>query len=354
VAWTIERIESELVLVKSTDLIWAPEVIVAAVNRVEDLLGPNWIQSQTRGAKGLAVGVPIVQIGIELKCLERARNSELLLDELRRDTASAFAELSAIYLLRSKHPNVGLELYPLVGTRRPDFRIRELGDPWTTVEVTSPDDSEALTSLRNRVGKLAQNLSQIDHPFSLEVLFAKEPSDQQLEVLTARLPEFCGMAGRQHATLVDGLGYLFLNDVDVGQVIGHEVPELANVPLIGMAILIGGPAGKPSRQVIVRVPFTDERAARILKKEAPQLPRNEMSLIMVEVGNAPGSLKSWVPLLQRRFGPDINTRISGVGLYAKSTGAIDGRYGVVFESKLVLNTHAQQTLPHWIRNSFQH
>lgn len=350
--WTIERIESELLLVRANELTWTQEVTLAAVNRAEDLLGPNWIQSQTRGAKGLAVGVPIIQTGAELRSLEGARNAQPLLDEIRRNTLSAFAELSAIHLLRSKHWNVELELYPEVGNRKPDFRIRKPGDPWTTTEVTNPVDSKALTSLRNRVGKLAKNLAQIDHPFSLEVLFTKAPNEKELEILAARLPEFCTLNGRHHATLNDGLGHLFLNDVEVGQLIGHEVAEPGNVPLIGMAVLVGGPAGKPTRQIIVRVPFTDERAARILEDEAPQLPRNEISLIIVEVGHAPGGLESWVPLLKRRFGPNINTRVSGVGLYKKSTGTVDGRYGVVLESKLVVNPHPQQKLPRWIQSGF--
>ena len=131
--WTLERIEADLLANKCDELTIAREIVVAAVNRAEELLGPDWITRQTYGGKGLAVGMPIIQTGIELEFIEDVPRASDLLEEIRRDTQNARTELTAIYLLRSRRPSAELELYPEVGSRRADFLIREKGDPWTTV-----------------------------------------------------------------------------------------------------------------------------------------------------------------------------------------------------------------------------
>jgi hypothetical protein len=51
-AWSIERIEKELLL-SNVDVVALPvDVILAAVNRVEQMLGAGWIESEVSSAKG--------------------------------------------------------------------------------------------------------------------------------------------------------------------------------------------------------------------------------------------------------------------------------------------------------------
>jgi len=346
--WTLESIEANLLGTSSEVVAYGPDVIVAAVNRVEEFLGTGWIQQETFGAKGLAVGVPIIQIGIELELLKGVKRPSELITKIRSNTQNARTELAAIHLLRSQQPSAEVELYPPVGNRKADFRIRLSGAPWTTVEVTNPSDSEALRNLRRMAGDLAQKLATVDHSFSLEVLLTREPSQNELRVLSVRLPEFCRMNSVQHAILNNELGYLFLNDIEVGQVMGHDLPGTRPAPLIGVMLLVGGLGGRPVRQISVRIPFTDQRAATILKNEARQLPKGGIGVVMIEVSNAPGSLNAWVPLLKRRFGPALNTRISGVSLFKRTMGHSDGRYSIETESSLIANPYAAQKLPQWI------
>lgn len=164
----------------------------------------------------------------------------------------------------------------------------------------------------------------MDRPFSLEILFRREPTDDEIEILCNRLPEFCGLPGQQRAELVDGMGFLFLNYVPIGHLLLCEVPELADAPMIGVtAFFSGGLGGGPHDQVSVRIPFKDERVEEILRDEAKRLLKGEPGLVMINVLTSPKEISVWVSLIERRSQPKIHTRVSGVCLFS---GGMEGCY----------------------------
>ncbi len=140
-SWSIEDIENNLLLGKIDVLALAPESVVAAVNRVEDVLGPKWIASDT-SAKGIAPALRIIGVGQRLAALEGIAQPEELLRYIRRRDQNAEAELTAIYLIRPFGLSVELELHPKVDTRKADFRVKKGDEQWTTVEVTQPNTSQ--------------------------------------------------------------------------------------------------------------------------------------------------------------------------------------------------------------------
>jgi hypothetical protein len=349
--WSIETIEQNLLAGKIDTIALPPETVVAAVNRVESILGPEWIASDN-STKGLARTMPIVGMGLRLSSLERVAETEKLIEQIRRKDPSGEAELTAIYLLQSSDPLVEVELYPAVGSRRADFRLRKGTEPWTTVEVTRASESEEQQRINAILRRLTEAFNKLDNPFALELLFRREPTDDEISSLCDRLPDFCRLPGEQSAELLDGLGFLFLSHVEIGRLLLHEVPELAETPVIGLvAFVAGGANGSPLHQVAVRMPFSDTRAEQFLTAEARQLPSDGPGLIMIDGPTSENELKVWTPLIQRRFQPRIHTRVGGVCLFGGGMTPSGNSYDWLVQAKLITNAHARVPLPEWIQGA---
>jgi hypothetical protein len=346
-SWSIEDVENKL-LGGSIDALAIPRsTVLAAVNRVESVLGAEWFKSQHLG-KGLAPALDIIGTGLRLDSLEGLAKSDRLIGRIRRKDSSADAELTAIHFFRSRVPMAMLELYPAVGTREADFRLRKPTEPWTTVEVTQALASEERDRIQAILRRIADSLRSIDSQVVLEVQFRREPTDEEVSTLCNHLPEFCRLSGRQTAELVDGMGFLFLDNVEIGRLRFHEIPELADTPMIGLAMFqSGGPGGTPHHQVAIRIPFSDTRAERFLSDEAKQLPKEGPGLVMIFGPTSTNEQRVWSVLIQRRFQPKLHTRVGGVCLFGGGMVPVGTGCGWKIKAKLIANSHARVPLPDW-------
>ena len=127
----------------------------------------------------------------------------------------------------------------------------------------------------------------------------------------------------------------------------REVPELANTPLIGVATLFGS-EGKLHHKITIRLPFTDERVGEILRGEARQLSKDDRGLIMINVSMSQTEVPFWVSMIERRFQPQIHTRVSGVCLFGEDMEQEGERYNWCLRAKLLINPHAKTPLSEWI------
>jgi hypothetical protein len=352
--WSIDRIEKELLSGPVSTIALPSEMLAAAVNQVEQTLGAGWIESEISQVKGLSIAVRVIGMGLRLPAIENLPRAEELIRNLRRRDQNADAELTAIHLFRSMVPSPQLELYPSVGQREADFRIRESAQShWTTVEVTQPMSSEERQRMDSLLRHLLSAFEKLGNPFSLDILFRREPTDNEVEVLRNRLPEFCQLQGQQQATLVGGLGFLFLNYAEIGRLALLEVAELAETSMIGVTAFFSDPAGGggPHHQVSIRIPFSDDRAERIIRTEAAQLPKEESGLIMIHESLSPRETPGWVSLIERRFQPRIHTRVGGVCLFSGGMVPIGNQYGWLLQTRLLVNQHAKIQLPGWVKTA---
>lgn len=67
--WSVEDIEKKLLLGKIDVLALSPESVLEAVNRVERVLGPEWIAAEA-SAKGIAPAMRTIGTGLRLAALE--------------------------------------------------------------------------------------------------------------------------------------------------------------------------------------------------------------------------------------------------------------------------------------------
>ena len=350
--WTYEEIEQDWL--GGSRIAVAPDEVLAAFVRCDRMLGRGWIDSAKQNSKGSAPTLAVVAVGQQLAFLEDIAEPQRLIGKLRDRDQSAFAELRAIYLLRSREPT-RVELEPTVSVsgreRKCDFRIQRPSEPWIYVEVTQPDISDAQARVQALLGSIADVVQTVKKQFALEVFFRREPSDDEVAPLKVSILEFCSMERAESAAPVqqempNGMGVLFLNHQQVGQVVIDDHGEQP-VPRLGAARAVVG-AGEPNRHIAVRVPYSDERAEQFLTSEARQLPTDSPGLIMIEMGRAPGGFRTWEPLLQRRFQPAIHTRVGGVYLFTSGLNPTPLGEAVLFETKLITNTHARMPLPAWI------
>jgi hypothetical protein len=347
--WSVARIEQDFLRTGIAALVLSPETVVSAFERVEKILGSEWLSFATK-AKGIAPTMDVIGMGLRLAALEGIPESEGLIRHIRRNDQNADAELTAIYLFRSFDPSLTIELHPNIGKRKADFRLRRTDEQWVTVEVTRPDVSVEQKRVQKILETFMSALQRMENRFALHILFRREPTEAEVSLLHERLPEFCTLSGTHQAELKDGMGYLFLNPVEIEKMLLPQIPELEGTPRIGLTMFVaGGPNMGPHHQVSVQTPFTDERAEEILRDEARQLPTDGPGIVMINVANSGGSFAAWSSLISRRFQPQIHTRVSAVCLFWGGSVPSQGGYTYLLEPNLLTNPHARSQLPNWIR-----
>jgi hypothetical protein len=197
-------------------------------------------------------------------------DSQQLINRIRSGDQSADAELRAIQLLRSEDPARRVELEPTVDeNRKCDFRIKRGSEAWVYVEVTRPDTSNAQYRVQMVLQSICDQVASVNRPFALEVFLRREPSDVELDTVSAAALDLCSVdqpADRVIRTeMPDGIGLFILNQHATSQVVLDDHGE-EKVPRLGMSQAIIG-LGQPNRHVVVRMPFADQRAERFLTTE---------------------------------------------------------------------------------------
>ncbi len=352
--WRLEDIERDWIGPEVSAVAVSPDSVIAAFDCTERTLGREWIEKSRISVGNIVRGVSptlrVVNMGQKLAVLENVTGPERLLDRIRNGDLSAEGELTAIYLLRSRNPDVAVELYPKVGEREADFRVRTPDEQlWTYVEVTQLSQSEANDRAREIMERIAAAIKPIRLTFALGAFLRRIPTQPEIGEILAKVPEFCSRSGKQREELSNSLGFLSLNQSEPGEVVTHAHAGEESVSRLGMAHVITGP-GEPRRHVSVRMAFSDDRAKSMLDTEAPQLAKDAPGLIMAGVGRATGAMKTWEPLLQRRFQPAMHTRVGGVCLWQGGLFTTPKGEDQLFETKLIVNPHARLLLPGWIGN----
>jgi len=279
-----------------------------------------------------------------------AINIDDLHARLRKLDVAADSELTAIHVIRSGNMDTNLEIGPAVAVgerlRRPDFRIAKPSEPWTHVEVTRLHASNASERADTLVGKLATELMDAAGSFVIELVLWRIPSEQEIEdlVACARL-ESASLDPRQIE--VSDLAWIVIKPCADPSVVVPTVLPKGDGPRIGRARALIGP-GQPNRQVVIRMPYSDQRAEDVLNAEAKQLPKDTSGLIMVDVSGQPSVLNSWDGLAQHRFTPRQHTRVGGVILFMYAVQLTTEGLTWLPQVKLIRNPHAVIPIPAWI------
>jgi hypothetical protein len=307
--------------------------------------------SSLRAAAARKHTTPLVvrNLGYELSVIKGATNMGRLLEKLRDRDSSARAELAASSLLLPE-PNAEVEFEPRVAVghreRKPDFRTRIPGAPWTYVEVTQPDRSAAHMRVDDALEQFSPILDDVTGTYAVEVFFWRQPNDEELRIVRSEVAQVAHQLGEREHALPAGLGTIYVNTAEPGRVVtdDHDRPH---VPRLGRAD-VRDESGVTMRSIAVRMPYADGRSANVLAAEARHLPHAAPGLIMVHTAGAAGSMRSWPTIVEEELALGLYEQISAVCLFRMGAVVADAgmRRGVWLH--LIHNQGANHNLPTWL------
>jgi hypothetical protein len=94
---------------------------------------------------------------------------------------------------------------------------------------------------------------------------------------------------------------------------------------------------------MVRLPIDDQRAARLMGAEAHHFSRDETNILAIDVTNIPGSIPDWIPLIERRFQPNLNRRFGAVVLFTRVNQLHSAN--IIRGYRILRNPHAYRPVP---------
>jgi hypothetical protein len=332
--------------------------VVRTFNMVAARFGRDWVEASRTNNGAVSDGTSptlfIVTLGWLLDSLGDAPNAHGVREKVKNGDTPARAELVAIHLVRSGTPDTDLEIEPevVVGTknRKPDFRVRRGRDDWTYVEVTQASTSEAQANVRRNLERLTILADDSTGTFGLEVFLRREPTHDEVDAIAVEIVQGHIDTTTRAVELVSGLGTLYW-DIGEPQTVVLDDHGEPYTPRLGMTRF--AKRGDNYRRITVRWPFTDERAEEFLRIEARQLPTNAPGLIMINTGYAVGAMKAWRSLIERRFQPNLYTRVSAVCLFSSGHHGTDAGEEWRPQTKLIINPHARIPLPDWLRQQLE-
>ena len=357
--WIIHEIEQEWFA--GSHLYWDANDVELAFNVATRIRGLEWVLGKkhdtTQFSQFSGIGrrggysefLRVYWFGIRMASILGAPGADDLISRVIANDPDACEEATAIYLLRSGQPKTDLEIEPgvKVGSRdkRPDFRIRKDRDSWVYVEVTKLHRSNASIRVQELLSRIADRMMAVERPFLLEIILDREPTEEEEETILNVAVSACDAINGQQIKVAD-VASILVKSGDPRVVVPSLTPDDAR-PRMAMSKAIIGP-DSPNRQLLARVPFADERAEDILRREARQLPQKECGLLMVNVNSQPSAFESWSERVPERFTPEQHTRVAGVILFMHATSL--GEQGLIWTPsvRLIPNPHAAVSLPSWI------
>lgn len=210
------------------------------------------------------------------------------------------------------------------------------------IEVTNPNTSDAQTDVLNGLQRLTGLVEGCSGSFALEVFLKREPTAAELDLIAAEIEQKHQTAGQSTVELPSGLGTLYWNYQPPGAMILDNHGEPYSPRLSSARVFVGD---SQHRHIVVRWPFTDVRAERFIRREATQLATDAPGLIMIFTSGSVGAIKAWRALIERRFQPNLNTRVSAVCLFSSGLRPTERGEDWQPECKIILNPHATHALP---------
>lgn len=321
------------------------EDIVNGFDNVERIMGSGWLESTFRQTRGPAVSIQIIELGKTLKEIEGIPNGSDLISKIktyyprttrRENVQNAHAKIDftafqssnelhelahaltvAKFVAHFRRHSLEVELEPELSARtkrrHPDFRIMYDG-VWVYVEVVCPGLSKEAKSIYKPLGRIADMNKKMRMDRVAEVYLSRDPDGAEIDQIVDKCTLMAENDLQPQEYIFKNTAQIFTNPWNQERLptfppaIEEKRPILV---LVDFQARNGGGIAH-DRKCVVKMPFLDERAQRILGEKGRQLSRDYPGLIIVDVPSAAGDLKRWPKLIRRRLQPNLNRRISAV------------------------------------------
>jgi hypothetical protein len=331
------------------NLDYEPEEIVDAFNQVEKTMGSSWIGLTFGTTRGIWNAISIIELGKMLVDVEKTPNGSKLINKIKENypnsiqqgaagrkigpsqfkASDSLHELShslqvARLIARYRRHSCVVEIEPelIVNGRRrfPDLRVLHDSDSnWTYVEVVCPGFSKETQEIYETLNRISTLEDQIMDRV-IEVYLYRDPTELDIRQIIDTCKLLAQKDLQPQESNLRGIAQIFTNpwNEELLPSFGPAITEKRPV-LVCVSFEIKTEEGlSHGRRCIAKMPFTDERAQRILGEKSGQLSRTEPGLIVLDVSSIPGGFKRWPELVTRRLQPNLNRRIGAVLVTANS------------------------------------
>jgi hypothetical protein len=307
-----------------------------AFNGFADDFGKGWIEKFFRGSRAPAFVLYLLWLWDHWNIVRGLPGADELKHRWQTGVKDhgVLAEVRVISEIIQKGGAV--ELAPPIGTTVPDFRFRA-DSTWVYCEVSGRRISEPQKRTDAILSKAATVAADAVPGRHGKLSILKEVTDQELAAILSSVPR----TETPSQVAVTDFARFYTDDL---------VSAVSDVDLIATVVPVPRQFATNLRthngQVIAKgtacTCISDMAAQDILEQEAAQLPRNHPGLIWLDVSTVNEANLDWPPLIQRRFQPNINTRISGA-ILSSTAASSDGKIETSWT--LLLNPYARCPIP---------
>jgi hypothetical protein len=205
-------------------------------------------------------------------------------------------------------------------------------------EVIAPERSDAMMEAASMISDLASLLSQENRGAEIEVLLAPGIDPTRLREVAEYIRSVPSSPEQRE---ISGLATFTKTSPPVSFVVSPRIAHRDSTPVLGCARgLVEN--GVPAALAAVRLPIDDLRAQQMLAAELHHFSKEHCNLLVMNLAQVIGGIKSWESLLERCFQPDRNTRIGAVILYQ---GGLEGGAAYLQQWKSIPNRYAHAPIP---------
>ncbi len=322
------------------DVDYSQNTCVEAFDTVERILGASWIDSFAKGARGLAIAIPLVELGKTLASIEAIPRARLIIERIMKDRAlgSAYSEAYAIAFFRSLSFEIVISPKVRVNgsIKTPDFAVLTHGTR-VYAEVSRPEHSMNQSQLERNLRSIHDDgMKVIPEGTQAEIYFYKEPSTQETHLVISSARNSIGMGESEHR--IEGLAQIFVGALETNRpILPNDLHEKR--PILFFTGLKR--QGSSLSKVTVGVPFTDQRAQRIFNRESKHFSKNYANLLILDVSRVPAGIRTWAHLMSGRLQPKLNRRVGAVFM----TQYAIGRRRMERKSRLLVHPSPYNPIP---------
>jgi hypothetical protein len=220
--------------------------------------------------------------------------------------------------------------------------------------VTRPEPSIAQQRTSQFLDRFAQVSVDPSGPrIALEVFLLREPKgEHEIQAIEQAISVAANAEETATKDLPGGLGIVYCSAAPVLPEYVLDDHGYPAVPRLG-TIKVVGLGDEVLRRIVVRIPFSDQRAAQFLRTEAAHFSHGDPNLIMIQLGGAAGTQRTWAAALGRRLHPGQHTRVSAVCMFASATTVGGVAVTTMDEIQLITNPHAAISLPGWLSSGLE-
>ena len=304
-----------------------------AFNGFTALFNKDWVAGYFQGARSPAFVRAILAMWDDWVPIRNLPRAEQLVERWRVGINEGGVQPEVRVFARLVRTGGALELFPEASGRVPDCRFRPRpDDEWVYLEVSQRGLSQVRQHAQGVLRRISEAGANAVAGMHGKVAILRMPTHNEVDRIVAWLK-----SGPRSGERLEDLAEFYL--AELRSPIGPDdvINQRTGRPRLLAAHIASGNAKRGTASLGI----SDAGAQELLEAKAAQLPFNQPGVVVLDVSSVIGGHEEWVPLIQRRLQPRINTRISAVVLL-NTTLAAQG--GFITEGQILINPHSKSPI----------